>query len=94
MPEYVYDSNFDLSVSKIDEDNLERIAKDFGVNYVHMTKQSAIDSQIAAIQKDIEESSYESDIEESEGYTDIYYFFAIPLAVLLIIDFIYYRRKI
>lgn len=94
VPEYVYDSDFELAVSKIDEDNLERIAKDFGVNYVHMTKQSAIDSQIAAIQKDIEESSYESDIEESEGYTDIYYFFAIPLAVLLIIDFIYYRRKI
>lgn len=97
-PEYLtyYDDDFDeqMALSKIDEDNLEGIAKDMGVNYVHMEKQSAIDDEIEDILKNMDNASLDEEIKSTEGYTDIYYIFVIPLLLLLIVDYSFYKRKI
>ena len=95
-PEYLYyyDNHYNQvqAISKIDEDNLKQIAGDMDVAYVHMTKQSALDDKLSEIKKEIEELEYGK--EGKRGYRDIYYFFVIPLCVLMIFDFIYYRRKV
>ena len=96
-PEYVtyYDDNFDekKALSKIDEDNLESIADNLGVDYVHMTKTSDIDACLAKVRSGIESAPKEKSEESTEGYSDTYYFFVIPLLLLLVFDFIYYKRR-
>lgn len=96
-PEYLYyyDDNFDkqLSLSKIDENNLKSIASDLGVDYVHMTKQSDMDGAIAKVLAGINYSAQEELTDSTEGYVDIYYFFVIPLLLLLVIDYVCYRKK-
>lgn len=96
-PEYLYYyEGLDeiKAISKIDEDNLESIASDLGVCYVHMTEQSQIDDVLESIQEDIKNSNQESTGKSTDGYSDTYYWFVIPLVVLLIFDFLYYKRKI
>ncbi|MBE5932616.1 MAG: VWA domain-containing protein [Lachnospiraceae bacterium] len=97
-PEYLYyyDDDFNRlkAISKLDEDNLKSIADDLGVEYVHMTKQSNIDDTIKGIQDEIGPMEMNNDIVMPQGDKEFYYIFIIPLVVLLIIDFIYYRRKI
>ena len=96
-PEYLYfyDDDYEKrrAVSKIDEDNLKSIASDFGVKYIHMTDESKIDSTISSIKNELETISLEKELDSTEGYVDIYYYFVIPLVLLLIFDFIYYNRK-
>lgn len=95
-PEYlfIYDEHYNRvqAISKIDENNLKSIASDMGVEYVHMTKQSAIDDKLDEIKKEIDELAYGEN--GRKGYRDIYYFIVIPLCVLLVFDFVYYRRKV
>lgn len=97
-PEYLYyyDDNYDkkLAISRIDEGNLKSIASDFGIGYVHMTDQSEIDSIIKDLQAKVDNLEIEKDMESKEGYKDIYYLFVIPLVLLLMVDFIYYKKKI
>lgn len=96
-PEYLYyyddDFNSVKAISKIDEKNLQQIASDFDVNYVHMTKQSDIDSEIRKMQSEaLEQASYSKN-DSKGGSTETYYFFAIPLMLLLVFDYVYYKRK-
>lgn len=93
---YYYDDNYDkqLAVSRIDEENLKSIASDFGIGYVHMTKQSEIDSTIKALQEKVSNLEVRKDTKSMEGYEDIYYLFVIPLLVLLIVDFIHLRKRL
>lgn len=95
-PEYLYyyDSHYNKvqAISKIDESNLQKIAGDMGVPYIHMTRQSQIDDKLDEIKKEVEDLEYGK--EGKKGYRDIYYFFVIPLCALMIFDFIYYRRKV
>ncbi|MBP3708718.1 MAG: VWA domain-containing protein [Clostridia bacterium] len=79
------------AVSVIDEDNLKDIAKDIGIDYINMNKQSNITSKINELKK-----GKVSDIspENISSFTDIYYFFVIPLIVLLMFEFFYYKRKL
>lgn len=97
-PEYLYyyDDNYNekLAVSKIDEGNLKSIASDFGIDYVHMTDQSAIGSTIKDLQAKVNNLEAAEDMESKEGCADIYYLFVIPLVLLLIVEFIYNKRKI
>ena len=83
-----------MALSKIDEGNLKSIASDFGIDYVHMTSQSEINSKIKNLQAKVNDLEVTTDMESKEGYTDIYYLFVIPLVLLLIVDFVYYKRKI
>lgn len=97
-PEYLYyyDDNYNekLALSKIDEGNLKSIALDFGIDYVHMTNQSEINSIIKDLQAKVNNLEVREDMESKEGCADIYYLFVIPLVLLLIWDFICYKRKI
>ena len=80
------------AISKIDEKNLKAIASDLGVNYYHIEKDSAIRDVIGDISSYLDEFSKEGQT-GTEGYKDTYYYFCIPLAVLLVYDMIYYKRR-
>ncbi len=91
-----YDDNFHLqkAISVIDEDNLKSIASDMGVDYVHMTEQSKIDDTLADIKKAIEEKAGQKQDDFMSAYSDTYFYLLIPLVFLLVVDFIYYKRKV
>lgn len=91
---YYYDDNYNkvTALSKIDENNLKKIANDLNVDYVQMSKQSNINYKINDIKKQISNSQNKE--EKMKSYQDIYYYFAIPLVILLIIDFIIQKRRI
>ncbi len=90
-----YDDNFDeqKALSKIDEKNLKSIALDFGVDYIHMTSQSEIHSTIADLQGKISEIEPTKDMDSKEGYEDTYFWFVIPLLLLLVVDFICTKKR-
>lgn len=91
---YYYDENYNMvtAISKIDEKNLKQIATDMGVDYIQMSKTSNINYKINDIRKQMEESLTNKD--KVASYKDIYYLFAIPLGVMLIIKFIVIKRRI
>ena len=94
---YIYyydDSTYQkvTAISKIDENNLKKIASDLKIDYIQMSEKSNIDGKLKQI-KNIESSSQGQE-EKINTYQDIYYYFAIPLVILLILDFIFKMRKI
>ncbi len=90
-----YDDNFDKqkALSKIDEKNLKSIASDFGVEYIHMTSQSEIYSTIKDLQNKISKIEPTKNMDSKEGYEDTYFWFVIPLLLLLVIDFICTKKR-
>lgn len=74
------------AVSKIDENNLQQLADDMGISYVHMTAQENIEDTLAEIRQSVAVSTAGG--QEISGYRDIYYWFVFPLLLLLIYDFI------
>lgn len=87
---YDYDTHAD-AISKMDEDNLKKIAKDIDIDYIHITNENDINSKIDDI-KDILEK--EMTDENKINYTDIYYLFCIPLFCLILYIFYTYRRNL
>ena len=85
------DYNRVTAISKLDENNLKQIAKDMGIEYIRMEKKSNIDKKIDEINKEIINS--QSSEEKVSYYKDIYYYFAIPLVILLIVDFVIKKRR-
>ena len=80
------------AISKIDEKNLKQIASDLGVDYINMNKQSNIDSKLRAVANN---NFKNTDTENrNTSYTDIYYIFSGALCILLVIEFISYKRRI
>ena len=92
---YYYDDNYDrqTALSVIDEDNLKSMASDMGIDYVHMTSQSKIDTTINQVLKQMEEAGDLVEEDTVSVYKDTFFFILIPLIPLLIFDFIYYKRK-
>lgn len=88
-----YDDNYNNvpAISKIDEKNLKQIASDIGIDYIQMSKQTNINYKLKDIEREI--SSSQTNEEKINSYQDIYYYFAIPLAFLLIVDFIVQKRR-
>lgn len=78
------------AVSCLDEDNLEQLSKDLGIEYIHMDRQEKLDNTLEKcldlLEKDTEET-YEY------GYVDTYYWFVIPLAALVAYEFISVKRR-
>lgn len=74
------------AISRIDEDNLQQLANDMGIDYIHMTAQENIDDTLEEIRQTVITSTANG--EETYGYQDIYYWFVLPLLSLLIYDFI------
>lgn len=77
------------AVSKIDEDNLQKIAKDIQIDYIHMEHSSDVDVVLEEIKNN---AATENQEKSEQGYRDIYYFFVIPFLLLLIYE-IYDTRK-
>ncbi len=80
-----YEGNFpnDDAISKFDESNLQKIANDLKINYLHVENNSSIDSLLKSVKKNA--ISKLSD-EQETGYDDIYYIFLIPLFILLLLE--------
>lgn len=92
--EYIMDYsglNYGKAVSKIDEKNLQKIASDIGVNYIHMDSQDKITSTIKRINKMTASSTETVD---KANYDDIYYIFVFPLLILITIELKKYRRNL
>ncbi len=93
--EYVQDRSqgypYKKAVSKIDENNLKKIARDMGADYVHVTSHSDISSVIENAKK---EMIFEDTEEMTESYSDTYYYYAIPLLIILAVLFIRVKSKI
>ena len=91
---YYYDDHYEktTAISKIEENNLKQIASDLGIDYIHMSKTSNLKEKISEIKKQIAAS--QTTQEKVKSYQDIYYYFAIPFVILLIVDFIMKKRRI
>ena len=86
---FIYDPNgysFTApAISKIDENNLNKMAKDLNVEYIKMDNTSNIYNKIKEIKSDM--TKLETEKKEVDDYQDIYYYFAIALFILIMIDF-------
>ena len=91
---YYYDQNYNkvTAISQIDENNLKQIESDLNVDYIQMNKTSNVDYKITDIKQEIANSQTEQD--KINSYQDIYYYFAIPLIILFIVDFILKKTKL
>lgn len=94
--EYYYKSYYEgykrvTAISKIDEDNLKQIAADMGIDYIQMSKTANIDYKIKDIKN--QASELKTNEKKSSLYKDTYFYFAIPLVILLILDFINQKRR-
>ena len=78
------------AISCIDEDNLEQIADDLGIKYIHMDRQAKIDPVIEEVKAMVDSEERET---YENGYADIYYWFVIPLAALIAYEFISVKRR-
>lgn len=91
--EYIkdYDNYPDYkAISKIDEQNLKKIAKDMNVSYVKMNKSSDINEILKSINKKIKNETVTRD---KNSYQDIYYIFALFILIDLTYIFIQYKRR-
>ncbi|MBQ7428503.1 MAG: VWA domain-containing protein [Butyrivibrio sp.] len=74
--------NYDEAVSKLDESNLQQVASDLGVEYIHVTDKKDVDSIIANALANAE--NVEDTQEGLANYEDTYYYLVPVLIVLLL----------
>ena len=88
---YIRDpQTYDDAVSKIDEKNLRQIAEDLDIEYIHMETEDNIAYLLDSIRTG---SSFTMDNADMVSYEEIYYWFCIPLAALLLWElFVCIRR--
>ena len=94
--EYYYVSYYEeykrkAAISKIDENNLNKIASDMKIDYIKINNSLDIDKKLNEIKKLA--SSSQSNEKDLTAYSDIYYFFAVPLVILVGIDFFIKKKK-
>lgn len=89
-----YDANYNkqIAVSKIDEKNLQKIASDLDIDYVHVTEPSQVDSILEKVNSEVENLMSEKSVSKS-GYGEIYYYFVMALGLILCYEFVYYMRR-
>ncbi len=78
------------AISKLDENNLHKIAEDMKIDYVHMERTNNIDYILSGVR-----AASKSVVDEGKGvnYEDTYFYFVIPLLIMLLLEvFIYIRR--
>ena len=85
-----YSSSSGNALSIIDEKNLQQIANDINVDYIHMTSQDKIHNKIKEIKRVL---TSQMDETTKMTYSDTYYIFVFPLLILLIADLCIFRRK-
>ncbi len=86
----IYDNNGDIAVSKYNEENLNEIAGYIELDYIHMEEPADINDKIEQILDGTLKTP--SDEDETQGFEDTYFYFAMVLAVLLVIDFIWVKK--
>jgi len=84
---------YEEAVSKIDENNLKKIASDLNVDYINMSKQSNIDDKIKEVKNKYSSQSLKED-SSSSTYTDTYYVLTEIICFILVIEYINYKRRI
>ena len=78
------------AISKIDEDNLKKIAEDLDIDYIHMDDMSNIRYLIESIKSG---SSLTIEKSDSVTYKDTYFYYAIPLAIMLLLELVLFIRR-
>ena len=78
------------AISKMDESTLKEIANDLGIKYIHMDNSSNIDATIQSITNMMSSEMISS---SKNSYEDIYYIFALPFLILLVIELKRMRRN-
>lgn len=88
---------YEPAVSKIDEKNLNQLAKDLKIDYVRMDSTEKIDPVLDDVKRISTQTFKETGADGTrmvEGTVDIYYFLVIPLLVMLSLEaFLYVRKK-
>lgn len=83
----------EIAISKMDEENLKKVAKEIGIEYVNMDNLSQIDSVVSKIKNQSEVITTSQSLQILEQAEDIYYFFVFPLICLLIWEAAYIVLK-
>jgi len=81
------------AISYLDESNLKRIANDLELNYYHADNEASVRDVILDLTDYLNELA-EKGKTGTEGYSETYFWFAIPLVGLLVYDMIYYKRRL
>ena len=90
--EYLQDNEtYTDAVSYINEKNLNQIGEELGVPYMRHSSQEKLDKALEQIKSKIEYSSTKKSMDVME---DTYYFLLIPLILLLIWEWIAYKRSL
>ncbi|WP_029232414.1 vWA domain-containing protein [Butyrivibrio sp. VCB2006] len=90
---YVYDyDTHDDAISRIDEENLKRIANEMGVQYMNMNGgNTALTGLIEMIKE--QSATVVEQADGAERYVDTYYYYAAVLAAMLILETAVFIRK-
>ena len=89
------DYNQITGISKIDENNLKQIANDLGISYIKMDNVLNIDNKLQNLKKsNISVANDSIQKLSKKNYKDIYFYFAIPLMILFIMDFTFQKKRI
>ena len=78
------------AISKIDEGNLKKIAEDLDIDYIHMDDMANIRYLIESIKSG---SSLTIEKSDSVTYKDTYFYYAIPLAIMLLLELVLFIRR-
>lgn len=73
------------AVSRLDENNLKKIAQDLGIEYIRMEESSRVDAVLSYIRLLAKATVSGAKI---ETFDDTYYYFCIPLLLLLVVELI------
>lgn len=78
------------AVSRIDETSLRQLASDLGVDYIAQTQQSNVDAELRMIEASAESIRGNG---RTVIYEDTYYYFAVPLFLLLVWELVLLIRE-
>ena len=81
-----YDEHYNQmdAVSKIDENNLQKIAQDLNIDYIHVTDEGSLDKKVQEISK---KAIRDSEEDRDTGYEDTYFIWIFPIMILLLLEF-------
>lgn len=88
--EYVEDSHGEIAVTKIDEDSLNRIADNLGLDYYYCEEDELIEGKTYDILRIAKDVISDSDL---VTYNDTYYIYLYPLLGMLLLEVIIVMRK-
>lgn len=80
----------DHAVSKIDESTLKTIASDLDIDYIHMEDTDNVKYMVESIKNG---SSLTIEKSDTVSYKDTYFYYAIPLLIMLIFEAVLFIRK-